>query len=110
MTGGFEVWLDALRTSATEWDDQAAELRAARRSLADGSSATAELGSRVAPAAHAFLETWISGLKTHVEHAAAHSQSLSDATLTYQTTDADQAARLAGLMPWGDRALRPGGG
>lgn len=109
MTGGFGVWIDALRTSATEWDDQAEELRGARRSLNSASSSTADLGPRVAPAAEAFLDAWINGLKDRVEDAAAHSTALSDAVTAYQVTDAAQSERLAQLLPWDERNLTPEG-
>ena len=109
MTGGLKVWLDGLRSAAAEWDDQAEELRGARRALNDGSSSVNELGSRVAPAAEAFLDAWIIGLAARVEDAAAQPISLSDAAASYQATDATQAAELANLLSWNDRDLRPEG-
>lgn len=109
MTGGLEVWLDSLRTAGAEWDDQAEELRKARRALDDGSSSVNELGSRVAPAAEAFLDAWITGLAARVDEAAEHSTALTDAASTYTTTDESRSAELASLLAWDDRNLRPEG-
>ncbi|MRK00296.1 hypothetical protein GEV27_02055 [Aeromicrobium sp. S22] len=109
MAGGFEVWIETLRTSATEWDDQAEELRTARRSLNGGSSSVADLGSRVSPAAEAFFEAWITDLSGRVENASSHSTALTDAATTYQVRDNAQTARLANLLRWSDRGLTPEG-
>ncbi|MEV7397708.1 type VII secretion target [Aeromicrobium sp. NPDC092404] len=107
MTGGLEVWLDSLRTAGAEWDDQAEELRKARRALHDGSSSVDELGSRVAPAAEVFLDAWITGLAARVDEAAEHATALTDAAATYAATDAARSAELANLLAWDDRNLRP---
>jgi hypothetical protein len=109
VTGGFSVWISALRTSSAEWNDQAEELRGVRRALDDGSSHVAELGPRVAPAAEAFFDTWVEGLTSRLESAAAHSLALSDAAAAYDVTDAAQSQRLAQLWSWDQRDLRPEG-
>ena len=107
MTTNFGVWPLALVQAAGEWDDQAEIIRGARKNLVQAEAATASLGRRVAPAADAFLATWVEQIRAHADQAEQHAETLRSSGVSYQVVDAEQVNELRRLLPWNDRTLRP---
>lgn len=102
------VYLAALATSAQAWEDTSETLRGARKSLADID--TASLGTRVAPHAQDFVDTWMTEIKRLQTAAADHGDALRDASLLFDQADTDVIERSQQLMVWTDRNVSPTGG
>jgi len=99
------VWPSALNDAADGWDDQAEALNQALSSL--NRVEASALGSRVSPAASAFLETWRTQLKARVAEAEAHADALRTSARSYQATDSASVDRMQELLPWDQRDLTP---
>jgi hypothetical protein len=99
------VWPAALNDAADGWDDQAEALNQALSSL--NRVEASALGSRVAPSASTFLDTWRAQLKARVAEAEAHADALRASARSYQATDNATVARLQELLPWDQRELTP---
>lgn len=102
------VYLAALNTSATAWEDAGETLRGARKSVGDVDASL--LGPRVAPAAQAFIDTWLSEIKALQTAATDHGDALREAAVLVHQADADTIARSQQLLVWTDRDVSPTGG
>jgi len=104
----FHVYLAALNTSAQAWEDTSETIRGARKSLADIDAST--LGPRVASTAQAFIDTWLSEIKTLQTSASDHGDALREAALLVHQADTDAIERNQQLLLWTDRDTTPTGG
>lgn len=95
------VYLEALSRSARSWEDQGDVVRGGRKSLGEVDASL--LGSRVQPAAQAFIDTWMTEIKRLEDAAGNHAQALRDASLLFQQSDRDVVERSQRLMSWTDR-------
>lgn len=99
------VYLAALARAAQGWEDQGQVVRGGRKSLGDVDAS--QLGSRVQPAAQAFIDTWMTEIKRLEDAAVDHSEALRDASLLFQQSDQDVVERSQQLMTWTDRNVSP---
>ena len=102
------VWLSELADAGRLWDQQAATLGDARRSLL--SADTSLLGPGVAVAAEQFVDAWAERLGRLRDDADAHATALGLARTRFLVTDLDQVDSLRQLLAWSSRATDPGGG
>lgn len=102
------VYLAALRTSAQAWEDTGETIRGSRKSLTDIDAGL--LGPRVAIAAQAFIDTWLSEITSLQTAATDHGDALREAALLVHQADADVIARSQQLLVWSDRTTSPTGG
>lgn len=101
------VYLAALLTSARAWEETSETIRGSRKSLSDIDASL--LGPRVATAAQAFIDTWLSEIKTLQTAATDHGDALREAALLVEQADADTIARSQQLLAWTDRDVSPAG-
>ncbi len=99
------VWPMALNDAADGWDEQAEALGQALSSL--NRIEASALGTRVAPSASAFLETWRTQLRARVAEAEAHADALRASARSYQAVDSATVESMQELLPWDQRQLRP---
>lgn len=99
------VYLDALNRSAQAWEDQGEVVRGGRKSLGEVDASL--LGSRVQPAAQAFVDAWMKEIKRLEDAAVDHGEALRDASLLFQQSDQDVIERSQQLMAWTDRNVSP---
>lgn len=102
------VYLAALNSSAQAWEDTGETIRGSRKSLADIDASL--LGPRAATAAQAFIDTWLSEIKTLQTTATDHGDALREAALLVHQADADAIASSQQLLAWTDRNASPTGG
>jgi hypothetical protein len=102
------MWTSALRRAATGWRDQAEGLDGPRRNLAQAD--TGLLGSRVGPAAAAFLTTWEERVRGLGDRAERHADALDATMFDFLLTDTESVQRTQGLLLWQDRDTPPIGG
>ena len=95
----------ALLASAQAWEDASERVRGARTSLSGID--TAALGSRVAPHAEAFLDTWLVETTRLGTDASDHGDALRDAGSLFAHADEDTLARNEQLLRWTDRDASP---
>lgn len=100
-----QMWTSALRRAATGWRDQAEGLDGPRRNL--GQADAGLLGSRVGPAAEAFLTTWESRVRALGDRAERHADALDAATYDFLLTDAESVQQTRRLLLWQDRDTPP---
>lgn len=98
---GFSVNLKLLHAAATVWEEQADNLRAARKRLEAAGSQSGTLGDRVGPVAKAYFETWTSDAGSHARAAQGHGNALSEIGTSYVMLDEQAATDLQRAMPWG---------
>ena len=97
---GFSVNLWILSSVSTTWEEQADNLRAARKRLAAAGEQSDSLGDRVGPVAKAYFETWGAEAGAQATAAQGHAKALSMAVSSYSLLDEESAARLRALVPW----------
>ncbi|PUA79019.1 hypothetical protein [Nocardioides currus] len=102
------VYLAALDTAATAWEETSEDVRGCGKSLADADVTL--LGDRVEGAARAFVDTWMTEVKRLRTDAADHGDTLREARLLYAQADSDVVERSQQLMAWTDRNASPTGG
>lgn len=102
-----QVWFRALSTAAQGWDAQADDLHGARNSLLGVD--TSSLGERVAPAAQAFLATWVAELESASTDADGYAASLIQVKGQWFAVDEASVRAAQELLPWTDRDLTPTG-
>lgn len=96
-----------LSKASVGWSDQQDTLNRAHKRLQDAALDMGSLGSRVTPAARAFLETWIDSLESQGNAAKWHADDLQHAAANYNATDAAANSEILALMPWDQRRMRP---
>lgn len=101
------VWFAALKRASEGWDAQAEDLHGARNSLLGVD--TSLLGTRVAPHAQAFLDTWTAELKSVGTEAEDNSTALLDVKAQWSGVDRATVEATQALLPWTDRDLTPTG-
>lgn len=97
----FSVWRASLVRAAHDWEDQSEVLNGARKSLSSASPPL--LGSRVAPAATAFLTARTEQLDVLRRRAALHADALDAARTDFLGTDRLTAEQARSLLPWDQR-------
>lgn len=97
---GFSVNLWILSSVSTIWEEQADNLRAARKRLTAAGDQSGTLGDRVGPVAKAYFETWGAEAGSEATAAQGHAKALSMAVSSYNLLDEESAARLRALVPW----------
>lgn len=102
-----QMWTAAVRRAAAGWRGQAEGLGGPRRTLAQTEAGL--LGSRVGPAAEAFLTTWEIRVRSLSERAERHADSLDAATFGLIQADAESVQRTQRLLLWQDRTTSPTG-
>jgi hypothetical protein len=102
-----QAWTGTLLAASTAWQDCAEKLDGPRKNLAQAQPEL--LGSRVSPAASAFLTTWEQQVRNLRTRAAAHSDALAQTMYDFAITDAESVERTQQLLMWDDRATRPVG-
>ena len=102
------VYLAALNTSAQAWEEAGETVRGSRKSLADIDASL--LGPRVATAAQAFIDTWLTEIKSLQTAATDHGDALREAALLVHQADADAIEHSQQLLTWTDRDVSPTGG
>lgn len=100
-----QVYLAALARSAQGWEDQGEVVRGGRKSLGEVDASL--LGSRVQPAAQAFIDAWMTEIKRLEDAAVDHGEALRDASLLFLQSDQDVVERSQQLMSWTDRNVSP---
>ncbi|EON24331.1 integral membrane sensor signal transduction [Nocardioides sp. CF8] len=101
------VYLAALNTSAQAWEDTGETIRGSRKSLSDVDAGL--LGPRVATAAQAFIDTWLSEIKALQTTATDHGDALREAAMLVHQADVDVIERTKQLLLWTDRNISPTG-
>ncbi|KRC63681.1 hypothetical protein ASE12_02210 [Aeromicrobium sp. Root236] len=97
---GFSVNLWILNLVATTWEEQADNLRAARKRLTAAGEQSDTLGDRIGPVAKAYFETWGAEAGSQATAAQGHAKALSKAASSYSLLDEESANRLRALVPW----------
>lgn len=95
------VWQASLVRAAHDWENQSEVLNGARKSLSSASPSL--LGSRVAPAATAFLTAWTEQLGVLRRRAALHADALDAARIDILGIDRLTAEQARSLLPWDQR-------
>lgn len=98
----------SLQRAAVQWEDRAEQLHGARATLDDADPAL--LGTRVADAARAFLETWRREVGRLRAEADDHATALRGAASDTDLADARSRDDMRRLMAWPDRGTTPDGG
>lgn len=99
------MWTAALREARDAWDEQAEALAGPRKNLLQAESSL--LGSRVGPAAEAFLSTWEQQVDRLRQDAAGHADALAQTMYDVLVTDAETVERTQQLLMWEDRNTPP---
>lgn len=99
------MWTEAMAIAQSAWEDQAEALHGPFRNLAQAEASL--LGSRVGPAATAFLATWEARVDTLRRAAAAHADALAGAAYDIHSADADSVQAVQDLLMWSDRDTQP---
>ena len=101
-----QVWFARLRSAADVWDDGREGLTGAATSLAEAQVGL--LGSRVAPHAQAFVDTWSAELRRLSAAAESHADALRESATLFSTADQLSVQESQELLPWVERAATPG--
>lgn len=101
------VHLAALTSSAQAWEDISETIRGSRKSLSDVDAGL--LGPRVAAAAQAFIDTWLTEIWDLQVSATDHGEALREAALLVHRADTDVIERSQQLLLWTDRDVSPTG-
>jgi hypothetical protein len=102
-----QAWTATLSAARTAWDDQAEALDGPYRNLAQTTPSL--LGSRVGPAAEAFLTTWEQRVRQLGRDASSHADALAASMYDFLLTDAESVQRTQDLLMWGDHDTPPVG-
>jgi hypothetical protein len=99
------MWTDAMTRARSAWEDQSEALHGPLRNLSQAEPLL--LGSRVAPAASAFLSTWESRVDALRRAASDHADALAGASYDIHSADAEAVQAVQELLTWPHRDTPP---
>lgn len=99
------MWTHVLRRARDAWEEQSEALAGPRKNLLQAEPSL--LGSRVGPAATAFLDTWAKQVDRLRQDAAGHSDALAQTMYDFLITDAEAVESTQQLLLWEDRDTTP---
>ncbi len=105
MSVAFEVYVATLHSTARDWDDAQERLTGVSTSLAEADVAL--LGSRVAPAARAFVAAWEAEIRRLQQRTGQHAQALRDTATGFRSSDQEVVERNQTLLAFVDRDMTP---
>lgn len=100
-----QMWTTVMVAAKDAWEDQSEALDAPFRNLAQADPNL--LGSRVGPAATAFLATWEARVDTLRRAASGHADALVGAMYDLRSADADNVQAIQDLLMWSDHDTEP---
>lgn len=101
------VWFKTLASTSKAWDAQAEDLHGSRNSLLGAD--TSALGSRVAPVAKEFQETWLAELESAEADAEDYAATLIQVKAQWAFVDQATVEATQKLLGWSDRDTEPFG-
>lgn len=105
MSLELQIYHAKLQATAKVWDDADERLTGAATSL--GEADVALLGSRVAPAARAFVTTWAAEIRRLQKASSEHAEALRATSSSFRATDDESVQRAQTLMAWTQRDMTP---